>query len=225
MKFYLESCREITTASGLSKMLVYRLSNHDMRIIFIPVAGPLVSASIVVPTLASDHSGLPHTLEHLVFCGSRSLPFRGYLDNLASRCLSTGTNAYTSEDHTCYEIQTAGAEGMRNIFPVFLDHILNPTLRDRQFMTEVYHVDGQGKEQGVVFCEMASRENTEADLLDLELRRLIYNGESTYSFECGGLTKHIAKLTNKDVIDYHQKYYNMDNIAAIICGKYIYIQF
>ena len=123
-----------------------------------------------------------------------------------------------SEDHTCYEIQTAGAQGMVNIFPVFLDHILNPTLRDRQFMTEVYHVDGQGKDQGVVYCEMASRENTEADLLDLELRRLIYDKESTYSFECGGLTKDIAKLNNSEVINYHQTYYNMDNLAAVICG-------
>lgn len=95
MKFYLESSKDITTAAGPSKLLVYRLSDHDMRIIFVKVAGPLVSASIIVPTLANDNSGLPHTLEHLVFCGSRSYPYRGYLDNLASRCLSTGTNAYT----------------------------------------------------------------------------------------------------------------------------------
>jgi len=83
------------TASGNTELLVYRLADHDMRMIFIKVAGPLVSASIIVPTLADTHSGLPHTLEHLVFCGSKSYPFRGYLDNLASRCLSTGTNAYT----------------------------------------------------------------------------------------------------------------------------------
>lgn len=124
----------------------------------------------------------------------------------------------SSEDHTCYEIQTAGADGMCHIFPVFLDHILNPTLRDRQFMTEVYHIDGQGKDQGVVYCEMASRENTEADLLDLEMRRLIYNRGSTYSFECGGLTKDISKLNNTDVKQYHQTYYHVDNLAAIICG-------
>lgn len=94
-KFYLESSRDIITAGGLSQLLIYRLTGHDMRMIFVKVAGPLVSASILVPTLANDHAGLPHTLEHLVFCGSRSFPFRGYLDNLASRCLSTGTNAYT----------------------------------------------------------------------------------------------------------------------------------
>jgi Zn-dependent M16 (insulinase) family peptidase len=65
---------------------------------------------------------------------------------------------------------------------------------------------------------MASRENTEADLLDLELRRLIYNRGSTYSFECGGLTKDIMKLNNADIKHYHQTFYHVDNLAAIICG-------
>ena len=153
--FVLESSEALPKASQIKgDIRVYRLDNRQFRLIFVPVPGPLVNASLILPTLASDNKGLPHTLEHLVFCGSQSLPFRGYLDNLATRCLSTGTNAYTAEDHTSYEICTAGPEGMLNIFPVFLDHVLNPTLRDRQFMTEVYHLDGSAKKQGVVFCEV-----------------------------------------------------------------------
>ena len=156
MPFDLESNRILRLPTTESKIQVYRLRGHDFRIVFVPIPGPLVSASLIIPTLASDNSGRPHTLEHLVFCGSHSIPHRGYLDNLATRCLSTGTNAYTSEDHTSYEIGTAGSEGMYHIFPVFMDHILNPTLRQRQFMTEVYHLDGSAKQQGVVFCEVSS---------------------------------------------------------------------
>lgn len=55
---------------------------------------------------------------------------------------------------------------MAEILPVFLDHVLHPTLRDDQYVTEVYHVDGEGKQQGVVFSEMAARENSEADLVE-----------------------------------------------------------
>jgi Zn-dependent M16 (insulinase) family peptidase len=58
---------------------------------------------------------------------------------------------------------------MAEILPVFLDHVLHPTLRDDQYVTEVYHVDGEGKQQGVVFSEMASRENSEADLVKCRL--------------------------------------------------------
>lgn len=144
---------DLPSSPGL-ELQVFRLSGSAFRLVFIPVPGPIATASIVVPTLASNNKGLPHTLEHLVFCGSESIPHRGYLDNLASRCLSTGTNAYTAEDHTSYEIVTAGSEGLCSIFPVFLDHVLHPTLRDRQFMTEVYHLDGSAKKQGVVYCEV-----------------------------------------------------------------------
>src|SRR5690349_11462499 len=118
---------------------------------------------------------------------------------------------------------------MNNVFPVFLDHILNPTLKDSQFMTEVYHVDADGKNQGfkfefypllgVVYCEMASRENTESDLLDLNLRQLLYQNQTTYSHECGGLTKDIQILTNEEIKSYHQQFYSINNTTAIFVGK------
>ncbi|KAI9201919.1 Metalloenzyme, LuxS/M16 peptidase-like protein [Polychytrium aggregatum] len=197
----------------------FKHSRSDFRIVVVKVPGPLVSTTIVVPTLSQDNKGLPHTLEHLVFCGSKHFENRGYLDYLATRCLSTGTNAYTTEDHTGYTITTAGAEGMLEIIPVFLDHVLHPTLRPAQFMTEVYHLDGDAKHQGVVYCEMASRENTEFDLLDLNMRQLLYSSDSTYAFECGGKTVDIVKLTNEEIIAYHKQFYHLDSLTMVVCGQ------
>ena len=53
---------------------------------------------------------------------------QGVLDLLANRCLAQGTNAWTDVDHTCYTVTTAGSEGFLNILPIYLDHILYPTL-------------------------------------------------------------------------------------------------
>ena len=50
------------------------------------------------------------------------------LDLLANRCLAQGTNAWTDVDHTCYTVTTAGQEGFLNLLPIYLDHILYPTL-------------------------------------------------------------------------------------------------
>ena len=86
--------------------------------------------------------------------GSKSYPDRGYLDKLANLCVAQGTNAWTDRDHTAYNAVTAGKEGLLRLLPVFLDHVLRPTLTDAQFHTEIYHVDGEGKQGGVVFCEM-----------------------------------------------------------------------
>lgn len=218
--FVLESSDDLLN----NRMNVYRFKDTDFRLVFVHVPGPLCSASILIPTIASNDAGLPHTLEHLVFCGSERYK-RGYLDTLASRSLSTGTNAYTAQDHTCYEIVTAGWNGMNDVFSVFLDHILHPTLTESQFLTEVCHLNGDAKYQGVVYCEMSARQDTEPDLLDLNLRRLMYSGCPTYSSECGtviliqgGLTKEIAKLNNKQIIDYHQKFYHLHQTTAIITG-------
>lgn len=74
--------------------------------------------------------GLPHTLEHLVFLGSKTHPHKGVLDKLANRCMADGTNAWTATDHTAYTLSTAGSEGALNLLPIFADHVLFPTLTD-----------------------------------------------------------------------------------------------
>ncbi|KAJ3116029.1 hypothetical protein HDU96_010567 [Phlyctochytrium bullatum] len=64
---------------------------------------------------------------------------------------------------------------------------------------------------------MAGRENTEADLLDLHIRRHLYQG-SPYAFECGGLTPEIRRLDLDAIRRYHQSQYRLDNIAVVVCG-------
>lgn len=53
-----------------------------------------------------DNDGLPHTLEHLTFMGSKKYPYKGVLDLIANRCMASGTNAFTAQDHTAYELIT-----------------------------------------------------------------------------------------------------------------------
>ncbi|KAJ1977571.1 hypothetical protein H4R34_003532 [Dimargaris verticillata] len=219
--FALESAATLNAPAGTRSIPVhcYRHLSSGLHIIFADVVGPTCSASIVVPTLSPDNKGLPHTLEHLVFCGSTRFPHRGYLDTLANRCLSMGTNAYTEYDHTAYTIKTAGQEGMNNLLPVFLDHVLNPTLQDEQFVAEVYHVDGQGQEKGVVFSEMAAREMTESDLVCQAVREEVFGPGCAYSYECGGFTKDIATLNNQLIKDYHRRYYAIHNVTIMVIGQ------
>lgn len=111
-------------------------------------------------TEAHDDDGLPHTLEHLIFLGSQRYPYKGILDLLANRCMAHGTSAWTCRDFTCYTVYTAGHEGMLTLLPIYLDHILFPTLTEEGFITEVHHIDCEGEDAGVVYCEMQGLENT-----------------------------------------------------------------
>ena len=71
-----------------------------MRVVVCEIPGPLCQADIIIPTECFDNKGLPHCLEHLIFMGSESFPFRGYLDKLANLCVAQGTNAGIDGDHT-----------------------------------------------------------------------------------------------------------------------------
>lgn len=88
----------------------------------------IITTNTFAATEAHDDDGLPHTLEHLIFLGSEDYPYKGVLDLLANRCLASGTNAWTDIDHTCYTMETVGSEGFLSLLPIFLEHILYPTL-------------------------------------------------------------------------------------------------
>lgn len=173
---------------------------------------------VIVPTECTNNKGLPHCLEHLVFMGSAQYPQRGFLDKLANLCLAQGTNAWTDKDHTAYNAVTAGYMGLLKLIPVFLDHVMHPTLTEAQFATEIYHVDGEGKQNGVVFCEMQGRETTEDDMLDYAMHRLVYP-QTGYQYECGGLTPEIATLNNALVREYHSSFYRPENAFLLVHGQ------
>jgi Zn-dependent M16 (insulinase) family peptidase len=151
--------------------------------------------------------------------GSESFPYKGVLDKLALRSLSQGTNAWTDKDHTCYTLQTAGAEGFLNLLPVYLDHILYPLLTDSAFITEVHHITGEGKNAGVVYSEMQARENTAESLSQRSLLSLLYPGECGYNAETGGLMSDLRTLTVDTIRKYHASFYRPDNLSLIITGE------
>lgn len=70
----------------------------------------------------------------LVFMGSEKYPYKGILDILANRGFSNGTNAWTDTDHTAYTVSTAGEQGFLQLLPIYVDHILFPTITDSRYV-------------------------------------------------------------------------------------------
>jgi len=197
----------------------YRSVATGLRVVLAACEGPCVNGNFVLATERLNNDGCPHTLEHLVFMGSESFPYKGVLDKLALRSLSQGTNAWTDKDHTCYTLQTAGSEGFLNLLPVYLDHILYPLLTDSAFITEVHHVTGEGKDAGVVYSEMQARENTSESLSQRALSMLLYPGTCGYNAETGGLLSDLRTLTVDTIRNYHASCYRPDNLSLIITGQ------
>ncbi|EJD03900.1 uncharacterized protein FOMMEDRAFT_19228 [Fomitiporia mediterranea MF3/22] len=190
-----------------------------LSIVHLEYDSPIVKGYFAVGTEIFNDSGCPHTLEHLVFMGSKKYPYKGIIDHLANRGFSNGTNAWTADDYTCYTVETAGSQGFLQILPIYVDHILFPTLKDSAYITEVHHIDPSGNDSGVVYSEMQGRENTPGDLMNLRMRRLVYPASSAYRSEVGGLMGALRKLDVQQIRDYHAKYYVPHNLALIVAGK------
>lgn len=196
----------------------YESQRTGMRVITINKKGPLVSGYFVLATEIHDDSGSPHTLEHLVFMGSRSYQYKGFLDKLASRAYSE-TNAWTATDHTAYTLESAGWEGFAQILPVYLEHLFLPTLTDEGCYTEVYHVDGKGRDAGVVYSEIQGIQNTSSELLEVESHRLLYPPGVGYRQDTKGLMEQLRVLTPERIREFHKEMYHPKNVCVIITGE------
>ncbi|XP_050536252.1 uncharacterized protein C05D11.1-like [Daktulosphaira vitifoliae] len=198
----------------------YQCLRTGITIVFGDIDGPLVKGYFTLATETHDNDGIPHTLEHLIFLGSENYPHKGVLDLLANRCLSSGTDAWTKVDHTCFTVDTAGSEGFLSLLPIYLDHILYPTLTDAGFITEVHHITSEGKDAGVVYCEMQGRENTVNDIVYQSLFKKLYPGKCGYKSVHGGLKKNLREsTTNEKIRKYHHTYYRPENLLLLITGK------
>ncbi|XP_078049942.1 uncharacterized protein C05D11.1 [Augochlora pura] len=199
---------------------VYKSTNTGVTVCIAEVDGPVVSGYFSFATEADNDDGLPHTLEHLIFLGSECYPYRGVLDLWANRCLASGTNASTFVDTTHYTMTTAGSEGFLSLMPVYLDHILYPTLLDSAYVTEVHHIDGKGEDAGVVYCEMQGIEQTAECLVYTELSRAIFPGHCCYKSVTGGALKNFRESTNNEKVrQYHKDFYRPENLTLIIVGQ------
>ena len=184
---------------------VLELTRSGLTVVHAACNGPLVRGAFAIATEPPDDSGLPHTLEHLIFLGSSSYPHKGILDLAANRSFAHGTNAWTAKDHTAYTIETAGAHGFVNVAPTLFDHIINPLLSTDGYITEVHHINGSAEDGGVVYNELLGRESAAEELSSLTLARAMFPNGCGYRYESGGTKEGVRNLCSPDrVRQYHQ---------------------
>lgn len=196
----------------------YVSERTGMHCVVVDQKGPKVQGYFALATEIFDDSGAPHTLEHLVFMGSKSYQYKGLLDKLATRAYSN-TNAWTATDHTAYTLDTAGWEGFAQILPVYLEHVILPTLTDEGCYTEVHHIDGEGNDAGVVYSEMQGVENTGAEIMDIKARQLLYPENVGFRYETGGLMGALRVLTADRIRAFHKEMYQPKNLCLVLIGE------
>uniref|UniRef100_A0A914HDR4 Peptidase M16 C-terminal domain-containing protein n=1 Tax=Globodera rostochiensis TaxID=31243 RepID=A0A914HDR4_GLORO len=185
---------------GKVPLTIYHSNRSKLRVLVAETPGPIVDGRITFVTETHSDDGLPHTLEHLVFMGSELYPYKGMLDIIANRCLASGTNAYTDQDNTT--------------------HLLEPTLTQSQYMTEVHHINGSGHDSGVVYSEMQDRESGMETMVDRKRKQLFYPKGSSYAAVVGGALSDIRHICSLErVRAFHNNFYHLSNLYITVCGQ------
>jgi Zn-dependent M16 (insulinase) family peptidase len=203
---------------AVAEFTQYESTRTGLRVAVVDRESPKVAGYFAFATEIHDDSGAPHTLEHLVFMGSKSYKYKGVLDRLATRAYSF-TNAWTGTDQTVYTLDTAGWAGFAQILPVYLEHCLVPTLTDAACYTEVHHVDGTGHDAGVVYSEMQGVQNTQSELMELQAKRLLYPEDNGFRYETGGMMEALRVLTADRIRHFHKEMYQPKNLRVILIGE------
>ncbi|KIH90871.1 hypothetical protein SPBR_00123 [Sporothrix brasiliensis 5110] len=218
MASHFRKTQSFQTSYAPTTITQYVSERSGMTVVVANRKGPKINGYFTLATEIFDDSGAPHTLEHLVFMGSRSYQYKGLLDKLASRAYS-GTNAWTAVDHTAYTLETAGWEGFAQILPVYLEHVLLPTITDDACLTEVHHINGKGHDAGVVYSEMQALESNSGELMDLRARRHMYPENVGFRYETGGMVEALRVLTASRIREFHKAMYQPRNLAVIVVGE------
>ncbi|UPK93211.1 hypothetical protein LCI18_004146 [Fusarium solani-melongenae] len=196
----------------------YVSERSGMQVVVADRKGPKINGYFTLATEIFDDSGAPHTLEHLIFMGSKNYQYKGLLDKLSSRAYSS-TNAWTATDHTAYTLETAGWDGFAQILPVYLEHVILPTITDEGIVTEVWHIDGEGNDAGVVYSEMQAVQFRSSEIMDLKARRLLYPENVGFRYETGGMTDALRVLTPERIRQFHRDMYQPRNLCLVIVGE------
>ncbi|KAF2769875.1 hypothetical protein EJ03DRAFT_327018 [Teratosphaeria nubilosa] len=215
---HFKTVQEVPLDYAPIKITQYESTRTGMRVAVVDQKGPKVNGYFALATEIHDDSGAPHTLEHLCFMGSKAYHYKGFLDKLATRQYST-TNAWTATDQTAYTLETAGWEAFANMLPVYLDHLIVPTLNDAGCYTEVHHVDGDGHDAGVVYSEMQGVQNKPEELMDLALKRAMYPEGNGFRYETGGMMEQLRTLTADRIRQFHKEMYQPKNMRLVITGE------
>jgi Zn-dependent M16 (insulinase) family peptidase len=210
--------QQFTPDYSPNRFTQYESERTGMRVVVVDQEGPKLYGFFVLATEINDDSGAPHTLEHLCFMGSKSYKYKGFLDKLATRAYS-GTNAWTATDHTAYTLETAGWAGFAQILPIYLEHVIVPTLTDSGCLTEVHHIDGEGNDAGVVYSEMQGVQNTADELIELRAKRIIYPENNGFRYETGGMLEQLRDLSADRIRDFHREMYQPKNLCLALFGE------
>ncbi len=152
-----------------------------------------------------ENNGISHFIEHMFFKGTKSRSAKKIAEDIES--LGGYLNAFTSKEHTCLYGRGL-AEQLEHTFEVLADMIQNSTFEPKEII----------KESKVVIDELYDIEDSPEELIFDKFESNIFIGNSL-GMPIIGTEKNLRSFKQKDLFDYIDNNYTLDNFFIVASGK------
>ena len=177
--------------------------------------------SVAFRTPVEDDRGIPHILEHMVLAGSRKYPSEDLWGDLLQRTCIFNANAVTTFEFTNFHFASVMEDEYFAVADCVLDAVFNPNLDDSVFRREAWRFTSVGEDKnsfgitGVVYNEMKAKWSEEWVGHWMFAKLMPGSSRSHWS---GGRPSAILELSNRDIRNYHRKWYKSSNAYVITKG-------
>lgn len=159
-----------------------------------------VTARIIVPagrlSEPKNLRGVSHLIEHLIFRGNSQYVADDFIGKI--RAAGGYYNGFTFFNRTEYYLEVP-AENLMPLLQIYMDLILNPGFSEKHLQLE----------KKIIAVEMATRQVNRDSLY------LFWNAQTEEQ-----LTDSLGTVTKQDLVNYHRRYYQLDQMKVIITGKF-----
>ncbi len=151
-------------------------------------------------------AGISHFIEHTISEGTPTRT-REQIDTAIEE-LGNASNAYTTKDHTCYYITTAG-EMISKAIDVVSDFVLHPTFPEDRVETQ----------RGIILREIAMGEDDPGRRIYNLLAETIF---AVHPSRCRiiGYKEQFKALTRDDLVGFYKRWYVPEKMIAVAVGDF-----
>ena len=179
--------------------------------------------AIIFRTIPDDDTGVAHTIEHSVLCGSEKYPVKKPFVELMKSSFSTFLNAMTGADVTAYPVCSRNDADFLNLTDVYLDAVFHPlSVKDPlPFRQEGWHYeikDGELVRNGIVLSEMKGVFGSPQRQARHELGKMLFPG-NCYGRCSGGYPASIHNLTFEKYKEFYFRHYHPSNARIFLDGR------
>lgn len=197
------------TLEGFSNIESYSLKN-GLKLVLWPDSsarqvGVKISYKVGSLQEKTGNTGIAHLFEHMMLRPSKYAPHGG-LD--FEKTLGASIGATTKFKSTDYYV-TLGEENLETVLRYYSDIMRNLSL-DMKMLSN---------EKEAVRSEYLIWDNTPSMIILPELTKYLYPGHIAENFITGA-RKDLNQITDKDCINFYQKYYSPNNAVLVITGKF-----